>query len=33
MIEEEISQGLAENRVELKLTLENHHMYNYCKNG
>jgi hypothetical protein len=33
VIEEEIAQGLAEDRVELELTLENHHMYNYCNNG
>jgi hypothetical protein len=26
VIEEEIAQGLAEDRVALKLTLENHHM-------
>jgi hypothetical protein len=32
MIEEEISQGLAEDRVELELTFGNHHMYNYCNN-
>jgi hypothetical protein len=32
VIEEEIAQGLAEDRVE-QLTLENHPMYNYCNNG
>jgi hypothetical protein len=33
VIEEEIAQGLAEDRVELELTLENYPMYNYCNNG